>query len=192
MGQTSANDNNANLKYPTLDKRIKETFVANSAATNKNSLYDSYLRAIRWSIDRLGDSGVMVFVTNNGWIDGNTAAGFRLSLENELSDVYVLNLRGNSRTAGILAKRERGNVFSIRVGVSITLAVKREIPDDVCIHYRNIGDYLSADEKLAIVDRSTLDNVDWQIIEPNIYGNWLDQRDEDFESWPVLGKGCVR
>ncbi|MEX3562815.1 DEAD/DEAH box helicase [Corynebacterium phoceense] len=187
VGQRSANDNNANLKYPTLDKRIEETFVANSAATNKNSLYDSYLRAIRWSIDRLGDSGVMAFVTNNGWIDGNTAAGFRLSLEDELSDIYVLNLRGNSRTAGELAKREGGNVFNIRVGVSIIIAVKREIPDDVTIHYRDIGDYLSADEKLAIVDRSTLDNVDWQIIEPNIYGDWLNQRDEDFETWPVLG-----
>lgn len=187
VGQKSANDNNANLKYPTLDKRIEETFVANSAATNKNSLYDSYLRAIRWSIDRLGDSGVMAFVTNNGWIDGNTAAGFRLSLEDELSDIYVYNLRGNSRTAGELAKREGGNVFNIRVGVSIIIAVKREIPDDVCIHYHDIGDYLSADEKLAIVERSTLDNVEWQIIDPNIYGDWLDQRDEDFETWPVLG-----
>ncbi|MFW9032967.1 DEAD/DEAH box helicase [Corynebacterium striatum] len=188
VGQTSANDNNANLKYPTLDKRIEETFVANSAATNKNSLYDSYLRAIRWSIDRLGDSGVMAFVTNNGWIDGNTAAGFRLSLEDELSDIYVLNLRGNSRTAGELAKREGGNVFNIRVGVSIIIAVKREIPDDVCIHYHDIGDYLSADEKLAIVDRSTLDNVKWQNIDPNIYGDWLNQRDENFETWPVIGK----
>ncbi|HFG8935393.1 TPA: DEAD/DEAH box helicase [Corynebacterium striatum] len=188
VGQTSANDNNANLKYPTLDKRIEETFVANSSATNKNSLYDSYLRAIRWSIDRLGDSGVMAFVTNNGWIDGNTAAGFRLSLEDELSDIYVLNLRGNSRTAGELAKREGGNVFNIRVGVSIIIAVKREIPDDVCIHYHDIGDYLSADEKLAIVDRSTLDNVKWQNIDPNIYGDWLNQRDENFETWPVIGK----
>lgn len=188
VGQKSANDNNANLKYPTLDKRIEETFVANSTATNKNSLYDSYLRAIRWSIDRLGDSGVMAFVTNNGWIDGNTAAGFRLSLEDELSDIYVLNLRGNSRTAGELAKREGGNVFNIRVGVSIIIAVKREIPDDVCIHYHDIDDYLSADEKLAIVDRSTLDNVDWQIIEPNIYGDWINQRDEDFETWPVIGE----
>ena len=190
VGQTSANDNNANLKYPTLDKRIEETFVANSSATNKNSLYDSYLRAFRWSIDRLGTHGVMAFVSNGGWIDSNTADGVRLSLEDELSDIYVYNLRGNQRTAGEQSRREGGKVFGSgsRATVSIIIAVKREIPDDVCIHYRDIGDYLSADEKLAIVDRSTLDNVDWQILEPNVYGDWLYQRDEDFETWPVLGE----
>ena len=190
VGQTSANDNNANLKYPTLDKRIEETFVANSSATNKNSLYDSYLRAFRWSIDRLGTHGVMAFVSNGGWIDGNTADGVRLSLDDELSDIYVYNLRGNQRTAGEQSRKEGGKVFGSgsRNTVAVIIAVKREIPDDVCIHYRDIGDYLSADEKLAIVDRSTLDNVEWQIIEPNIYGDWLYQRDEDFETWPVLGE----
>src|SRR5699024_7501537 len=41
VGQTSGNDNNANLKYPSLDRAIEETFAAQSVATNKNSLYDS-------------------------------------------------------------------------------------------------------------------------------------------------------
>ena len=189
VGQTSANDNNANLKYPTLDKRIEETFAANSSAQLKNSLYDSYLRAFRWSIDRLGTHGVMAFVSNGGWIDGNTADGVRLSLDDELSDIYVYNLRGNARTAGEVRRQEAGNVFRDggRTTIAIIIAVKREFPDDVCIHYRDIGDYLSADEKLAIVARSTLDNVDWQIIEPNIYGDWLDQRNDEFETWPALG-----
>ncbi|MCQ9335610.1 DEAD/DEAH box helicase [Corynebacterium phoceense] len=189
VGQTSANDNNANLKYPTLDKRIEETFVRNSSATNKNSLYDSYLRAFRWSIDRLGTHGVMAFVSNGGWIDGNTADGVRLSLEDELSDIYVYNLRGNQRTAGEQSRKEGGKVFGSgsRNTVAVIIAVKREIPDDVCIHYRDIGDYLSAEDKLNIVDHSTLDNVDWQIIEPNVHGDWINQRSEDFESWPCLG-----
>ncbi|TQE42646.1 DEAD/DEAH box helicase [Corynebacterium phoceense] len=187
--QTSANDDNANLKYPTLDSRIESTFAANSTATNKNSLYDSYLRAFRWSIDRLGTHGVLAFVSNGGWIDSNTADGVRLSLEDELSDIYVYNLRGNQRTAGEQSRKEGGKVFGSgsRNTVAVIIAVKREIPDDVCIHYRDIGDYLSADEKLAIVDRSTLDNVEWQNIEPNIYGEWLNQRDEDFETWPAIG-----
>ena len=188
--QNSANDDNANLKYPTLDSRIERTFAANSKATNKNSLYDSYLRAFRWSIDRLGTHGVMAFVSNGGWIDGNTADGVRLSLEDELSDIYVYNLRGNQRTAGEQSRKEGGKVFGSgsRNTVAVIIAVKREVPDDVCIHYHDIGDYLSTDEKLAIVDRSTLDNVEWQIIEPNIYGDWLNQRDKDFETWPVIGE----
>ena len=130
----------------------------------------------------------MAFVSNGGWIDGNTTDGVRLSLEDELSDIYVYNLRGNQRTAGEQSRKEGGKVFGSgsRNTVAVIIAVKREIPDDVCIHYRDIGDYLSADEKLDIVDGSTLDNINWQIIEPNVYGDWLDQRDEDFETWPAL------
>ncbi|MCQ9347779.1 DEAD/DEAH box helicase [Corynebacterium phoceense] len=187
--QTSANDDNANLKYPTLDKRIEETFAASSSATNKNSLYDSYLRAFRWSIDRLGTHGVLAFVSNGGWIDSNTADGVRLSLADELNDIYVYNLRGNQRTAGEQSRKEGGKVFGSgsRNTVAVIIAVKREIPDDVTIHYRDIGDYLSTEEKLDIVESSTLENIDWEIIEPNEYGDWLNQRDEYFETWPVIG-----
>lgn len=194
VGQTSANDNNANLKYPTLDKRIEETFVRNSTSKVAHTMYDSYLRAFRWSIDRLGTHGVMAFVSNGGWIDSNTGAGVRLSLEDELSDIYVYNLRGNQRTAGEQSRKEGGKVFGSgsRNTVAVIIAVKREIPDDVCIHYRDIGDYLTAEEKLNIVDCSTLDNVDWKILEPNVYGDWINQRDENFETWPVLSsKGNV-
>lgn len=123
-GQKSANDNNANLKYPTLDKRIEDTFAAKSTATNKNPLYDSYLRAFRWAIDRLGAHGIMAFVSNNGWIDSNSGDGVRLSLAQEFSDIYVLNLRGNSRISGEPARKEGGNVFNVRVGISIIVVIK--------------------------------------------------------------------
>ena len=93
----------------------------------------------------------MAFVSNGGWIDGNTADGVRLSLDDELSDIYVYNLRGNQRTAGEQSRKEGGKVFGSgsRNTVAVIIAVKREIPDDVTIHYRDIGDYLSADEKLV-------------------------------------------
>lgn len=106
VGQTSANDLNANVKYPTLDRRIEDTYAAKSTATNKNSLYDSYLRAFRWATDRIGDHGVVAFVSNGGWIDGNTADGVRLSLAEDYSDIYVFNLRGNQRTAGDQSRKE--------------------------------------------------------------------------------------
>src|SRR5699024_10373693 len=188
VGQTSANDNNANLKYPTLDNRILESFAARSTASRKAELYDSYLLAFRWSIHRLGRNGVMAFVSNGGWIDGNTADGVRLSLTDELSDIYVYNLRGNQRTAGEQSRKEGGKVFGSgsRNTVAIIIAVKREIPDDACIHYRDIGDYLSADEKLAIVDRSTLDNVDWEILHPNKHGDWIEQRGEELSTFVPL------
>lgn len=187
VGQTSANDLNANLKYPTLDARIAETYVAKSTATNKNSLYDSYFRAFRWATDRIGDRGVVAFVTNNGWIDGNTGDGVRLSFAEDFSDLYIFNLRGNSRTAGESAKREGGNVFNVRVGTQIFVGVKAPGSDGPRIHYRDIGDYLTAEEKLRIVDKATIENISWSPIEPNEYGDWVSQRSPEFETWPVLG-----
>ena len=192
VGQTSANDLNANLKYPTLDRRIEETYAAKSTATNKNSLYDSYFRAFRWATDRVKDNGIVAFVSNGGWIDGNTGDGVRLSFAEDFSDIYVFNLRGNQRTAGEQSRKEGGKVFGSgsRATVAITIGVKRADGDHspCSIHYRDIGDYLSTEEKLRIVGSSTLGTVDWQKITPNDHGDWINQRNADFETWPVLGQ----
>lgn len=188
VGQTSANDLNANVKYPTLDSRIADTYAAKSTATNKNSLYDSYLRAYRWATDRIGDRGIVAFVSNGGWLDGNTGDGVRLSFADDFTDIYIYNLRGNARTAGEPRRKEAGNVFRDggRTTIAITIGVKRPGIDGCTIHYRDIGDYLTADEKLHIINAATLDNTDWQTIEPNTHGDWLGQRNPVFATWPVL------
>ncbi|MDK7133985.1 DEAD/DEAH box helicase [Corynebacterium sp. UMB4614] len=190
VGQTSANDNNANVKYPTLDARIAETYAAKSTATNKNSLYDSYLRAFRWATDRIGNQGVVAFVSNGGWIDGNTGDGVRLSMAEDFTDLYVFNLRGNQRTAGEQSRREGGKVFGSgsRNTVAITIGIKDSNESGFQLHYRDIGDYLSAEEKLKIVDTSTVDTVDWQTITPNFHGDWVNQRSDEFAMWPVIGE----
>ncbi|WP_426718430.1 DEAD/DEAH box helicase [Corynebacterium auriscanis] len=189
-GQKSANDLNANLKYPTLDKKIAETYAARSTATNKNSLYDSYLRAFRWATDRIGDQGVVAFVSNGGWIDGNTGDGVRLSMAEDFTDLYVFNLRGNQRTAGEQSRKEGGKVFGSgsRNTVAITIGIKDPTKSGFQLHYRDIGDYLSAEEKVRIVDTSTVDSIDWQTITPNEHGDWVNQRSEDFATWPVIGE----
>lgn len=189
-GQKSANDLNANQKYPGLDKRIAETYAAKSTATNKNSLYDSYLRAFRWATDRIGDQGVVAFVSNGGWIDGNTGDGVRLSMAEDFTDLYVFNLRGNQRTAGEQSRKEGGKVFGSgsRSTVAITVGIKDPANSGFQLHYRDIGDYLTAEEKLEIVDSSAIETIDWQTIEPNKEGDWLNQRSEEFETWPVIGE----
>lgn len=190
VGQTSGNDDNANVKYRTLDTRIRDTFAARTDATNKNSLYDSYMRAIRWASDRIGDEGVIGFVTNGGWIDGNTAAGVRKTLADEFTSIYVFNLRGNQRTAGEISRKEGGKVFGSgsRNTVAIFLLVRTKgHSGPVTIHYRDIGDYLTAKGKLAIVDDAALDTVPWREIEPNKHGDWIKQRDEDYLTYPTLG-----
>lgn len=189
-GQTSESDENANIKYPSLDARLRDTFAARTDATNKNMLYDSYMRAIRWASDRIGNEGVIGFVTNGGWLEGNTAAGVRKTLAEEFSSIYVFNLRGNARTAGVLRQKEKGNVFGSggRTTIAVFLLVRTQgHSGPATIHYRDIGDYLSREEKLAIVADSTLDAVPWQQITPNQYGDWINQRDEDYLTYPILG-----
>lgn len=183
-GQDSANDNNQNLKYPYLDKRIASTYVARSAGQNKNSLYDSYIRAIRWASDRIEDRGIVAFVTNGGFLDGNNASGLRLSLQNEFSELYILNLRGNARTSGELRRQEGDGAFGegSRTTVLISLLVKD--PDRVSsgtIHYRNIGDYLSREEKLGLLEQyRDSGSVPWEQITPNEHGDWINQRNTAF------------
>ena len=190
VGQTSANDLNANIKYPTLDGRIEHTYAERSKGTNKNSLYDSYYRAYRWATDRVGDTGIVAFVSNGGWIDGNTASGVRLSFADEYAQLYVYNLRGNQRTAGELSRMEGGKVFGggSRSTIAIFVGVKNPAHAGPCeIRYRDIGDYLTREEKLRIIEADRLDTVEWQSIAPNTHGDWTSQRDDEFGTWPVIG-----
>lgn len=135
-GQKSANDINVNQRYPGLDKRIAATYAAKSTATSQRTLHDPYLRAFRWATDRIGDQGVVAFVSNGGWIDGNTGDGVRLSMAEDFTDLYIFNLRGNQRTAGEQSRKEGGKVFGSgsRNSVAITVGIKDWFPASLPRH----------------------------------------------------------
>lgn len=186
--QESANSDSANASYPYLDSRITETYAAESSAQLKNSLYDSYIRAIRWASDRLQDEGVICFVTNNGFLDGYTASGLRKTLLREFSSVSVMNLRGNSGIGGLVARKEGGNVFPIRVGVSIlTLVRKAGAPPAKEITYYATPDYATKEEKLAILRHTdAYPDLAPEKITPNDEGDWLNQRSKQFADFIPL------
>lgn len=194
-GQGSANDNAANIAYPSLDAAIRDSYAAHSTATNKNALYDSYIRAIRWASDRIGDAGVMAYVTNAGWVDGNATDGLRKCLVEEFSDLYVFHLRGNARTSGEQRRKEKGNVFGegTRTPVAIYVFVKNpDATEHGRIHFHDIGDYLDRQEKLAIVrEFASIDGITaakgWKRITPDENNDWLDQVDRSFDKFPILG-----
>jgi len=191
VGQGSANDDAANLTYPKLDARIRDTYAAETRMTNKRSLYDSYIRAIRWASDRIGDSGVIAYVSNGSWVDGNATDGLRKCLVDEFANIFVFHLRGNARTAGERRRKEKDNVFGLgsRTPVAITLLVKNpSATKHGQIHFHDIGDYLSREEKLGIVARfgsiSGITEADgWQVVEPDLNGSWLNQGEIDFEQF---------
>jgi predicted helicase len=190
VGQSSANDDNANQVYPTLDAAIERTYAVRSTAGLKRNLYDSYIRAIRWATDRIGESGVIAYVTNGGWIDANTADGLRLTLAEDFSSLYVFNLRGNQRSAGEQSRKEGGKIFGSgsRNTVAILVAVKNPAQTGPCrIRYRDIGNYLTREQKLDTIARSSLETVDWDVIEPNEAGDWTSQRNTAFAAYVPLG-----
>ncbi|MCF6734875.1 type ISP restriction/modification enzyme [Blastococcus sp. KM273129] len=191
-GQDSANDDNANEKYPTLDAAIRDTYAARSTATNKNSLYDSYIRAIKWATLRIKERGIVAFVTNGGFLDSNTADGMRQTLGEEFSAIHVFNLRGNQRTAGEQSRREGGKVFGggSRATVAITLLVKKpDTAGPATIHYTDVGDYLTREQKLArVAEARSLGNLASAAITPNQHGDWLYQRAEDFGAFMPIEK----
>ena len=197
IGQNSANDNAQNKKYPILDNRILETYSKESSAGLNKALYDAYIKAFRWATDRLNkNGGVIGFVTNGAWIDGTATSGFRKTIEKEFSSIYVFNLRGNARTSGEERKKEKGNVFGegTKTPIAITLLVKNpnEKKEKAEIHYYDIGDYLTREEKLSrIKDFKSIGNkkMDWQILNPNEEGDWINQRNDKFKDFiPLIDK----
>lgn len=194
-GQASANDNNANVAYPKLDASIRSTYAANSSATNKNALYDSYIRAIRWASNRIKDTGVIGFVSNAGFIEANTADGLRKCLAEEFSNIYVFHLRGNARTSGELRRQEKDNVFGqgTRTPVAISILVKNPLAiEHGKILFHDIGDYLSQKDKLdKITELYSINGITaangWQQITPDQHHDWVGQRDDSFSEFISLG-----
>ena len=193
VGQRSSTDDNPNVDYPKIQKRIAETYAARSTATLKNSLYDTYKMAIRWASDRIGEQGVVALVTNGSWIDGNVDSGVRACLAEEFTTVYALNLRGNQRTQGERSRQEGGKVFGqgSRAPVAITILVRnpKAVHKGCHIWYRDIGDCLKREAKLKILkEASSIAGIkDWSEIKPDQHNDWIGQRDEAFQKFYPIG-----
>ena len=187
-GQNNANENNKNIHYSNLEKRIRNTYIKNSKAGAKNTAQDSYIRAIRWASDRLGKQGVIGFVSNGSFIDSRGADGLRKSLFEEFNYLYIFNLRGDQRTQGETSRKEGGKIFGSgsRTPIAISVLVK-DGSDKHEIHYHDIGDYLTRDDKLSILrDKESILNVDGQTIVPDENNDWINQRDEDYLKYSAL------
>ena len=191
-GQRSASDDNPNVEYPILEERISETYAKYSTATLKRYLYDTYKLAIRWASDRIGEQGLIAFVTNGSWIDGNADSGIRANLAEEFSSVHVLHLRGNQRTQGERSRREGGKIFGSgsRAPVAITIFVKNPMAthEDCRIQYRDTGGYLTREEKLeTLCEKEKISGFsDWQTIISDKHHDWVDQRNEAFTKFYPL------
>lgn len=188
IGQGSQNDNNQNISYPKLDKRLSDTYVAKSNAGLTKGLYDSYVKAFRWASDRLKGQGVIGFVTNGNYLNTNSADGLRAGLYEDFNHLYIFNLRGDQRTLGEQSRKEGGKIFGSgsRTPVAISILVK-DGSDNHELHYYDIGDYLSQKDKLNIIsDFGDISAIDWQEITPDENNDWLNQRDPNYQQYVSL------
>lgn len=200
-GQTSANDSNANTSYPCLDESIRSTYAYHSKLINKNALYNSYVRAIRWGSDRLGkDGGIMAYVSSAGWFDNIAMDGFRHCLESEFSSIYIFHLRGNQRTQGELSRKEGGKIFGSgsRSPIAITFFIKNpQSPKKGQIYFHDIGDYLSQEKKFQIIqDFHSIQGISeingWKILIPDEHNDWLNHRDVLFDTFIPIGDKATK
>ena len=191
-GQVNENDNNKNRKYETMDKRVADTYVKDSKATLKNKLSDPYVKAIRWASDRIGEEGVVAFVTNNGFLDGAAFDGMRKHLTQDFDAIYILDLSGNVRKNPKLSGTTH-NVFGIQVGVSINFFIKKEAnnmdPESTNIFYTRVDEFWRKEQKYQFLDsKQHYQNIEWRQITPDIRHTWLTEGLQiDFDTFIPMG-----
>ena len=197
VGQVNENDNNKNRKYKTMDKRIAETYAADSTAQLKNKLYDPYVKAFSWASKRIGEEGVVALVTNNGFLDRMAFDGMRKHLAQDFDAIYILDLGGNVRKNPKLSGTTH-NVFGIQVGVSINLFIKRSEartdPKSAEIFYAHVDEFWRKEEKYNYLNsKGHYQNIDWQQITSDSRYTWFTEGlHAEFDTFLPMGSKAAK
>ena len=190
VGQVNENDNNKNRKYQTLDQRVAGTFARDSQATNKNKLADPYVKAIRWASDRIGEQGIVAFVTNNSFLDGIAFDGMRKHLTEDFDSIYMLDLGGNVRKNPKLSGTTH-NVFGIQVGVAINFFVRNRnnAISQIGIFYARVDESWRKENKFHYLDNKVqYQYIEWQPVTPDKNRTWFtEELRSEFENFIPLG-----
>lgn len=185
--QMGENDANKNRKYPELDRQIQETYAQASSAMNKTSLYDPYVKAMLWALNRIDGEGIVAFITNHNFITGQAFDGMRKHLADACDAIYLLDLGGNVR------KGHAGdsNVFDIQIGVSINLFVKTRQHDQTSADIFYNGETVETPKEATFEFLEKCEhtgNVNWERIQPDARYTWLTEGlRKDFETFIPIG-----
>ena len=195
VGQVNENDNNKNRKYETMDQRVAGTYAIESRATLKAQLSDPYVKAIRWASDRIGEQGIVAFVTNNSFLDGIAFDGMRKHLTDDFDSIYMLDLGGNVRKNPKLSGTTH-NIFGIQVGVCINFFVKKRNNEDSQnrIFYARVDESWRRENKYHFLNaREQFQNIEWQQVKPDKHNTWLTEGlRSEFETFIPMGSKEAR
>jgi predicted helicase len=185
--QQNENDNNKNRAYEHIDKRIKNTYIKASNA-QKSKVYDMYARFYRWASDRLGDEGVLAFVTNRSFLQTRTFDGFRKQLVKDFQEIWIVDLGGDVRANARLSGTKH-NVFGIQTGVAIAFLVRRKRKEIAAVRYVRRPEEETAEDKLAFISTASLADLEWHRVQPNERGDWLNSGNTTFDAFiPIAEK----
>ncbi|HDS73994.1 MAG TPA: DNA helicase, partial [Firmicutes bacterium] len=187
--QVNENDNRKNRPYDEVEKNIRNSYAKDSSATNKNALYDPYVKFFRWAVDRLGNrDGIVCFVSNNSFVDQFAFDGMRKHLQDDFTRVYHVDLHGNVRLNPKLSGTTH-NVFGIQVGVGITIAVRRKHHERHTISYHRVGEEWRKEEKYAWLSQAeSIAGVEWTELQPDARNTWLvPEGAEEFAAYLPIG-----
>ncbi len=186
--QTSFNNANPSNSYPHIDEKIREDYNKFSTTTNKLKAFDMYKRFLKWASERIKGNGMVVFVSNNSFLDATANDGVRKALYDEFDYIYTVNLKGNARTSGEERRKQKGNVFDdkVKVGIAVSFLIKTG-ENHSEIQYAEVADYTTSKEKLKWLDEHSVSTLEFKNIIPNDEGVWLNQTNNNFdELLPIL------
>ena len=197
--QVNENDNNKNRKYETMDAQVAETYGKDSTATNKNALADPYVKAIRWASNRIGEEGVVAFVTNNSFLDGVSFDGIRKHLHQDFNRVYILDLKGNVRKDSMregIPIGEKHTVFGLAamVGIAVTFFVKNLQHQDHKIYYSEVDWKATRQEKFNLIENAgSVNGIKWKGLTPDKNHTWLTEGlHAEFETFVPMGAKAAK
>ncbi|MBX5026791.1 type ISP restriction/modification enzyme [Rhizobium lentis] len=176
---------NANRSYNRIDQTIRDTYIRLGTAQNKNTVYDMYVRFIRWASDRLADDGVIAFVTNRNFVSKAAFDGFRKAVAKEFSEIWLVDLGGDVRDNPKLSGTSH-NVFGIQTGIVISFFVKKRGKTGAVIRYLRRPENELATDKLSFLSHSKMSDARFETILPNKTGQWLEQSDNDWGELPAV------
>lgn len=194
---STANIKGKQASYSKLEKEIQQTYAKYTDSGLKNSLSDSYIKAFRWASDRIGKSGTIGFITNNGFLTSNSLNGVRRYMTKEFNYIYIINLKGEIRgLSKEEIKEQGGNIFDIMTGVSIIILIRND-ENKHRIYYKDIGSYLSGNQKLKqLSEWISISNIQFKQVKLDAFGDWINHRDPNYINYSPIsskkGQGIFR
>lgn len=190
--QESYNQNNANRPYARVDERIKQTYIKEGTAQNKNSVYDMYTRFVRWASDRIGDEGIVAYVIGRKPIAKAAYDGFRKVAEREFSDIWLMDLGGDVRDNPKLSGTTH-NVFGIQTGVMVAILVKRRGKSGAVIRYARRPEMETAADKLAWLGNArSFEGANAQTLHPDKRHDWINQSEGGWDDFLALADSATK